>query len=394
MVWLCSALIILAFLISWPTTKILIRVSTAAGAFDSAGVAGQIKEAPRRVPNTGGIAITLGVVIPIVLGLWFLDIDPSPNAEWRTDFSLVPADLHDHIAGIRQRASLAYLMIICIGVLHILGLVDDRKPLGPFFKLGVMAIPAIGVPLLTTLVPSLSETRLFTFLDARAGGSWLSIALTSVWFLVVINAMNFIDNMDGLSAGVAAVAASLFFISSLISGQWFIASVLALVIGSSLGFLVYNAPRPGGARIFMGDSGSIVLGFLLAFLTTRTTYFAPDAVGGGPSAPRVWYATLMPLTVLAVPLYDFVAVTLIRLSKGKSPFVGDLNHLSHRLVRRGLSKPASVGIIWGLTAITGISGVLLTRAQPWQAAIIGVQVAIILGVIAAFEYASAREPAA
>ena len=101
-----------------------------------------------------------------------------------------------------------------------------------------------------------------------------------------------------------------------------------------------------------------------------------------------WYGVLMPLIVLAVPLYDFSSVTAIRLSRGLSPFVGDLNHVSHRLVRRGLSKRATILVIYGFTAITGISGLLLGSLAPWQAVVVGVQVLAILLVVALFEFAS------
>jgi len=137
----------------------------------------------------------------------------------------------------------------------------------------------------------------------------------------------------------------------------------------------------------MGDGGSLVIGFLLGFLTIRTTY-VPEAFAGMPAGR--WYGVFMPLCVLAVPIYDFVSVVVIRLSQGRSPFVGDLQHLSHRLVGMGLSKRASVMVIWGLTLVTGSSGIVLGGLAPWQAALVGGQVLIILGLIAAFEFARSR----
>jgi UDP-GlcNAc:undecaprenyl-phosphate GlcNAc-1-phosphate transferase len=96
----------------------------------------------------------------------------------------------------------------------------------------------------------------------------------------------------------------------------------------------------------------------------------------------------MPVVVLAVPLYDFIVVSILRLRAGKSPFVGDLNHLSHRLVRRGLSKRDAVYSIWGLTLATAIGGVFLARLDGWQAALVGVQTCAILGVIGMLEFSS------
>lgn len=392
MIWLCLALIVIAFVIAAPATAVIMRISRAAGALDSPGVAGQVKAPPRPVPNTGGVAILIAIAVPLLAGLgFFRGIDASSDAQWRRDFTFIPTDLHEHVAGIQQQTPLAFVLLGCLLFLHILGLIDDRRPLGPFLKLAIMAVPAVGLPLVSALIPSLSETRLLTLLDAHVGGAWLSILLTALWFLVVTNALNFIDNMDGLAAGVVAIAGSLFMAAAIVrpNPQWFVAATLALAVGACLGFLVFNWPRASGARVFMGDGGSLVLGFLLAFLTTRTTFYA-----GRAADTAAWYAVLMPLVVLAVPLYDFASVVVIRLAQGRSPFVGDLQHLSHRLVQRGLTRRASVLVIWGLTAITGVSGVLLAGATAWQAVLIGGQVLIILGVIAAFEYASAKGRAA
>lgn len=244
-----------------------------------------------------------------------------------------------------------------------------------------MALPPI---LFVSFFP---ETRLLTMLDQRVGGIWLSIAVTVLWFLIVTNALNFLDNMDGLSAGVAAIAGTCFLAAAALNGQWFVAATLALIVGSSLGFLIFNfRPGRGGAKIFMGDGGSLVLGFLLAFLTVRTTYYRGE--GTGPAGG--WYGVFMPLVVLAVPIYDFLSVCAIRISQGRSPFVGDRQHLSHRLVRLGLSEGSAVGVIYGLTAVTGLSGIILASLAPWAAVVVGVQTIVILMLVALFEYSRAR----
>ncbi len=372
MIWLCLALIPAALAVSCPLTAILARLGHRLGAFDSPGVEGQVKEPQRRVPNTGGVAIFAGIALPMLAGLALLvPLARTSDLEWQEEPGLIPVALWEHLPGIAQQAPLALGLLSALAALHLLGVIDDRRPLGPWIKLTVMLVAAGAIA-------SLTDTRLLTALDAHVGGPWLSIAITVLWIAVVTNAMNFIDNMDGLCAGVASVAGTCFLAAALLSGQWFVAATLALLVGSCLGFLAYNRPP---ARIFMGDGGSLVIGFLLGFLTVRTTYY--DAAGG-------WYAVFMPLVVLAVPLYDFVSVTIVRLRQGKSPFVGDLNHFSHRLVRRGLGKPAAVAVICGLTGVTGLSGVMLASLAPWQAILVGVQCVVILLVVAAFEFASAR----
>lgn len=375
MVQLCLLLILAALAVALPATWAARQVGRRLGALDGPGVAGQVKAAARKVPNTGGVGIFLGIVVPMVSGLalaW--TVGDSPQG-WL-------APLGEHLAGIREQTPTAIVLLLGLAAMHVMGLVDDRRPLGPYLKLGVMLLVAAGVVLLT-------DTRLLTLLDDYAGGPWLSIVMTVLWLGVVTNALNFMDNMDGLSGGVAAVASAFFLTATLINGQWFVGACLALLLGSLLGFLWFNFPLRGGASVFMGDGGSLVVGFLLGFLTARTTYYAPGgtALGGG------WYAVFMPVVVLAVPLYDFVSVSLIRLSQGRSPFVGDLQHLSHRLVRRGLSKRAAVVVICGLTAVTAIGGVSLGSLQGWQAVLVGVQTALVLMVLAIEEFAGARERA-
>jgi UDP-GlcNAc:undecaprenyl-phosphate/decaprenyl-phosphate GlcNAc-1-phosphate transferase len=387
MVRLCLALIPLAMLISLPLTAVLIWLGHRFKTFDSPGVPGQVKLERRRVPNTGGIAIFWAIALPVVAGLLLLNVQhwaqvEGGDAYWRSDAEVYTA-LQPHLRGIGQQTPLALVLIASLFVLHVMGLVDDRRPLRAALKLLVMLIPSVAIP-------ALSDTRLMTMLDSHVGGPWLSILVTALWFLVVTNAMNFMDNMDGLSAGTAAVSASCFLAATLVTPrpQWFIAAMLSLLVGACLGFLVFNFPRKGGAKVYMGDGGSLVLGFLLAFLTVRTTYYHPE---DGPLAGG-WYGVFMPLVVLAVPLYDFLSVTVIRLSQGRSPLVGDTQHLSHRLERLGLSRPAAVLVIYGLTAVTGISGIALGSLRPWQAILVGVQTIALLLVVALVEFSRSRPP--
>lgn len=376
MLLLCLLLIPAAMLISAPLCAVLIRLGHRIGALDGPGVAGQVKDQIRRVPNTGGTAIVAAFCLPILAGVLTLATGLGEQ--------ILPEAAQEHLAGLRQRTPLAVVFLACIAGLHIVGVVDDRRPLGPWIKLVAILVAASAIALT-------DQTRLLTLLDAHVGGPWISVIVTVVWIGVVTNAFNFMDNMDGLSAGAAACASACFLAAALVNEQWFIAACLALLIGGLLGFLIFNFPP---ARVFMGDGGSLVIGFILAVLTVRTTYFVPPGVlVDGRVLPPTgfgWHAVFMPLVILAVPLYDLASVVTIRLSQGRSPFVGDLQHFSHRLVRRGLSKRAAVLVIWGFTLVTGISGVVLASLEQWQAILVGVQALAILGVIAAFEYASSE----
>ncbi|MEZ6243494.1 MAG: MraY family glycosyltransferase [Phycisphaerales bacterium] len=368
MVWVILALVAVGFAVAAPSVWIARRLGSRLGAMDTAPIEGQVKMAARPVPNTGGIGIYLGIALPLACGLiaaWALG-DGS---------GVVGAQIGEHLPGVRSMTPLALAFLISLTMLHGVGLLDDRRPMGPWVKMVVMALAA----LLVAAPRAGLDTRLLTLLDAHVGGPWLSVLITVIWFVAVTNAFNFIDNMDGLCAGVASVAGGCFLAAALIGGQWFVAGTLALVVGSCLGFLLFNFPP---AKVFMGDGGSLVVGFCMAFLTTRTTYL-PEGDGSWR-----WYGVLMPIVVLAIPLYDLVSVTLVRLSQGKSPFVGDLQHFSHRLVRRGLSKRAAVLVIYGFTLVTGLAGILLASVGAWQAAVLGAQVAALLGVLAVLEFRS------
>jgi UDP-GlcNAc:undecaprenyl-phosphate GlcNAc-1-phosphate transferase len=376
---LCLLLIAVGFGVALPACWLAMRWARRAGALDTAPMPGQVKEARRAVPNVGGVGIFWGITLPVIAGLALAWFGPENAAGW-------PAWAQgalDHREGVRAQTPLAVLVIVSMGLLHVLGLIDDRRPLGPRVKLAVMTLPALAASLSGVVFPEWRDTRLLTLADPVVGGAWLSVLVTVVWFLAVTNAMNFLDNMDGLTGGVALIAGACFLAAALVGGQWFVAGLLALLVGACAGFLVFNLPP---ARLFMGDGGSLVLGYLLAFLTVRTTYVGTEA--GGPSS-GAWYAVLMPLVVLAVPLYDLVAVSIVRLSQGKSPMVGDLQHLSHRLARRGLGKRGAVATIWAFTLATGLAGIVLGRVGPWQAAVLGGQIAVLIAALAVLEFGPA-----
>ena len=249
--------------------------------------------------------------------------------------------------------------------MHIVGLIDDHTALGPYSKL-IVQLAAAGL-----LVFS-GDYRILTVL-----GDVPSIILTILWICAITNAFNFLDNMDGLTAGVAAVCTLAFVITAVLIGQWFVAGMLALLMGALVGFLCFNFSP---ASIFMGDSGSLVVGMVLGCLTVRPTYLPP-----GKTMEEAWYALLTPLVVLAVPLYDVLVVSIIRLRNGKSPFVGDTNHFSHRLVRRGMSRRTAVLCIWLVTAATSIAAIMLPRANLVGGVMILLQTALILCVVALLE---------
>jgi len=364
---------IVAFLIAAPLTAVLSRLGRRLGTLDSPGAAGHDKVL-RDVPNIGGVAIVAATLLPVAGGLLLLTAAPDSIVE------RLPA-----LEGYRHRVEAAigpaWGLVACTLAIHLLGVWDDRRSLGPLMKLLVQAA-------LAGVVAGLLDTRMLTMLDAwGVAGHLLSLVLTVLWIVAVTNAINFLDNMDGLAAGIAAIAATALLAATLLAEQWFVAAVLACLLGGLLGFLVFNVPP---ARIFMGDGGSLPVGFLLATLALRTTYV--DAADPEFALGGAWYGVFMPVLVLAIPLYDLVAVSVIRLREGRMPWVGDQRHLSHRLLLRGMTPWRAVLAIWALAAVLAVSGIVLGSLRPWQAVLVGVQALATLGVLAMLERFT--EPAA
>ena len=351
-----------SFVLSWCLTWGMLRVAPKIGLVDKPG-GRKIHENVK--PLGGGVAIFLALAIPVLVGLGYVRmrvaVMDSPSVQ-------MPANpMEPYLRGAVRQTSLALSLLGGMLVMHLMGLADDRRALGPFVKLIVQLIVA------TVLVVSFRELRALTALTFVP-----SVVLTVMWIVAITNAFNFLDNMDGLSAGVAAVCTTAFLITALIIQQWFVAATLALLLGAVLGFLYWNFPP---AKIFMGDSGSLVIGFVLGVLTIRTQYLRHGADWGGG-----WYAVLAPVIVLALPLYDLIVVSIIRISRGKSPFVGDTNHFSHRLVARGMSKRTAVLCLYLITATTSVGAILLPHVDNTFAAfLIFVQTLLVLGVVALLE---------
>jgi UDP-GlcNAc:undecaprenyl-phosphate GlcNAc-1-phosphate transferase len=364
MVWIVLALVGVGLAISLPVTALARAAGRRLGAFDTGGAPGHAKVL-RQVPNNGGVAIFLAVALPMIAGLVALrTLDAGFWSRWLPDAQAI-------LQRVTQQTTPTVLaMLAVMAALLVTGWIDDRRSLNPWIKLAVQVAGA-------AVMVIWFEVRL---LDLQMLPAWTSIVVTVLWIVAVTNAINFLDNMDGLAAGVSAIAAALFMAACLVNKQWFVAASLAVLVGGLVGFLVFNFPP---ATIFMGDRGSLVIGFVLAVLTVRTTYYDPG-LGGG------WYGVFMPLVVLAIPLYDLVSVTVIRLGQGRSPLVGDQQHFSHRLVQRGLSQRGAVVVIWAATAVTGIGGVALGSLEAWQAILVGVQTGLVLLMIALLEHASRR----
>ncbi len=356
---LSPMLFFVGWMLSIIFTAIAISYGTRFKALDSPGSDGHVKQL-RMVPNVGGVAVISAFVVPALAGLLYISLRNPPSVDPTKQYGL--DFFHNRI----EANFLPTLAILAGAVwLLLIGMWDDRKPMRAATKLLLQFIPAI-------VIVWRFDIRLLTMLDHYGPeGKALSVFLGVIWIVTMINAMNFLDNMDGLASGVGMIASLLFATAAFMVHQWFIASMFSLLAGSLAGFLLFNFFPKNGAKIFLGDGGSQPLGFLLAVLAIRTTFVNPDQAEY--ELGTHWWGILAPLIILAIPIYDMIATSMIRVRLGHSPWVGDQRHLSHRLVERGFSTRAAVLIIWALAAIIGMGGILIGNLTPVPAILVVLQ---------------------
>lgn len=236
-------------------------------------------------------------------------------------------------------------------LIAIVGLIDDRRALKP--------LPKFGGQLLAFGVAIAFGTRVqLPFPDS------LDLVITFVWLAVITNAVNFLDNMDGLCAGISAVAAAFIVLLATGSNQFLIAPIAAAVLGACLGFLRYNF-KP--AQIFMGDAGSLLLGYILAVMTLQLRF--PQ------NSPFVTW--MVPVLILGVPLFDLALVTVARLRRGVNPLTtGGKDHTSHRLVALGFSQREAVLILYLVGGAFGMVALFVRQASLGEGYAIGTAVAL------------------
>ncbi len=240
------------------------------------------------------------------------------------------------------------------GAMFLLGLADDIWELSPQFKFLVQVVVASAVVAMGVSMDLLPW-------------KWMNVPLSILWLVGITNALNILDNMDGLAAGVAGVASVVMAISGLMSGLAFQANMAAALAGAAVGFLFYNF-HP--AKIFMGDCGSLMLGFTLAAL---------GLMGVKGEAGHVILAVIVPLGALVVPLLDTTLVSFVRTTSGRSIAQGGRDHTSHRLVMLGLSERKAVGVLLGISLGCGLGALGLSwLATPLVTLVVAAIVTVVL----------------
>ncbi|MCC5829446.1 MAG: undecaprenyl/decaprenyl-phosphate alpha-N-acetylglucosaminyl 1-phosphate transferase [Phycisphaeraceae bacterium] len=400
-----ALLLFVGLLLSLPLTYLMIAVGRRLGRLDLPNPNIPHKVDSAGIPNTGGVAIVISMLV-----VWFLAAlihppnyevqSPGKGHSWfsvapiQDDPPLTTSDFVESPSGdsiskfngdsdfpmvygavIVPRPAIrgVLALMIAIFLIHLLGLWDDRRPLAAAPKLA-------GQLLVALFLTTIADVRVLQLIDHWGiHGVLLSHIITVLWILLIVNAINFMDNMDGLAAGTAIIIAGLYLAAGLLTDQTEIILLACGIIAAAGGFLWFNR-HP--AQIYMGDSGSMALGLALAIISIRTTYFDPEGVRGGADQA---HAILMPLVLLAVPLYDLASVCLLRIRQGKSIWIGDKQHLSHRLVKRGYPVGRAVAVIWLCVLATGLGGIMFGTLSPWQARIVALQAVAVLALLALLE---------
>jgi len=240
--------------------------------------------------------------------------------------------------------------------LALVGFIDDRNGMRPEIKFSAQVISAI------VLILSGIHVRIFDFAP-------LNYALTIFWVVGITNAMNFQDNMDGLAAGITAIASIFFFVMAVQEELSLVSSLAAALAGASVGFLIYNF---NPATTFMGDMSSMVLGFLLAVLAIKLDFNVPR--------DRQVITWMVPVVVLGLPIFDTTLVVFTRLREHRSPAQGGKDHTSHRLAGLGMAQRGAVLTIYAICTILGFTAIALSNASIEEGRIIGVVLALVAGI--------------
>jgi len=264
------------------------------------------------IPYLGGVAIVIGVIGVLYAALL------------AKEYSL-------------KNIALATSVLGPALILALVGLWDDIKNLRPLPRLVVQSTVGVFTAIL------LIETHT---VGLPTGHVWLDGLITLVWIVGICNSINFFDNVDGGAAGTIAISSGALAYLGYSGGQYFVAALSAVVAGATIGFLIWNKSP---ARIYMGDAGALFLGVLMATLTIRFH----------PHADTKWTSFSTKILLLAIPILDTSVAVTSRLIRNSSPFQGGLDHLSHRLVRAGLTRPTAVIVLWVMTAVYALCAVAI-----------------------------------
>ena len=298
-------------LLTWPVRALAIRL----GAMDKPNMARKSQIAP--VPYLGGVAIALGITLTTLAAVY---VGGNKNGE---------------NAG--QLKDLALTVLLPALLLGAMGLIDDLRSLSPWPRL--IAQSVVGTVVALVIVNSGTTGTPFST-------STLNMAISIFWIVGICNSINFFDNLDGAAAGAVAIAALGVFVIAFDRGQELIGALSIVTAGATIGFLMWNKSP---AKIYMGDAGALFLGIIISVATIRLN----------PGVTPSWKSLTIPVILLAVPLLDTCVAVFSRIARRVSPLTGGKDHLSHRLVRAGLSRPMAAIALWAASGVCALVAVVI-----------------------------------
>ena len=300
-------------LLTWPVRALAIRL----GAMDTPNLERKTQAEP--VPYLGGVAIALGVTITTLAAVYVGGNTSGENAG--------------------QLKDLALTVLLPALILGAMGLFDDLRSLSPWPRL--IAQSLVGTVVALVIVNSGTTGTPF-------GTSTLNTAVSIFWIVGICNSINFFDNLDGAAAGAVAIAALGVFFIALDRGQELVSALSIVTVGATVGFLLWNKSP---AKIYMGDAGALFLGIIISVATIRLN----------PGIEPIWKSLALPVILLGVPLLDTCVAIFTRLARGISPLTGGKDHLSHRLVRAGLTRPMAAIALWAASGVCALVAIGIYR---------------------------------
>ena len=307
-------LFVISYLLVGGLTPLMRKIAIATKVFDQPNAAHKSHKKP--VPYLGGVAIIIGI------------ISISYSTSLISNFTSTTFWLATSVLG----------PALALGLIGLWDDIKDLPPLPRFIAQSIAGIFTASILIITNNVGNPTGSNLF---DA---------AITVFWVVGICNSINFFDNLDGGAAGTVAISSAALAYLALTGDQYLIAALAVVTTGATLGFLVWNKSP---AKIYMGDAGALFLGVLLATLTIRFE----------PNAKTQLGSYLTPVFLLAVPILDTTVAVISRLRRNISPFQGGQDHLSHRLVRAGLSRKQAALSLWLLSAVYGVIAIFLSRVN-------------------------------
>ena len=319
-IWLVLLALGLAAVVAFASTPLVKALSVKIGAVDVPKDGRRMHDHP--IPRMGGLAIFFGFMAAVLL---FVPLDRPKQG-----------------------------MLLGAVIIVVLGMLDDRFALPAKPKFLVQIAAALIAVMAGNRIEVLSNPNIFSPNPVWVLG-WLSYPVTVIWIVAITNSVNFIDGLDGLACGVSTISAATMLVIALLVSERDVAVMMAALAGACMGFLPYNF---NPAKIFMGDTGATFLGFIMATMSVEGMFKQYTII-----------SFVVPFLMLGLPIFDVCFAVVRRVSHGQSPMKPDRGHVHHRLIDMGFSQKQAVGVLYVISAILGLSAVVLTAGGAEKAMI-------------------------